>query len=119
MFARTSNPDTPCARCGNCCRWPGFVRITPEETEAIARFLGLDPRAFADRHTRLLPNRAGLALAEAGDGACVFLDANACRIHPVKPRQCRDFPDRWTRKEPALPCPLRVTQTGPGPHQPQ
>ncbi len=104
MISQSPGPETQCARCGNCCRWPGFVRILPEEVETIARFLDLTPGAFTDRYTRLNPSRTGLNLTETGDGACVFLDGNACRIHPVKPRQCRDFPTVWSREEVEFPC---------------
>jgi Fe-S-cluster containining protein len=84
-----------CQRCANCCRWPGFVKITEAEVAAIAHFLGLAERDFIERHTRLRPNRAGLALLEKGNGECVFLDENACAIQPVKPLQCRQFPNGW------------------------
>ncbi|TSA41930.1 MAG: hypothetical protein D4R57_00005, partial [Verrucomicrobiales bacterium] len=29
------------------------------------------------------------------DGACMFLKDNLCVIQPVKPQQCRDFPNLW------------------------
>ncbi|NBT90581.1 MAG: YkgJ family cysteine cluster protein, partial [Verrucomicrobia bacterium] len=29
------------------------------------------------------------------DGACIFLEGQDCRIQPVKPQQCRDFPNAW------------------------
>jgi Fe-S-cluster containining protein len=28
-------------------------------------------------------------------GACVFLEGDACAVQPVKPQQCRDFPNLW------------------------
>jgi hypothetical protein len=34
-------------------------------------------------------------LQEKPDGSCVFLDGNDCSVQPVKPRQCRDFPNLW------------------------
>lgn len=39
--------------------------------------------------------RDGLALLDQADGACFFLEGNDCRIQPVKPQQCRDFPNQW------------------------
>ncbi|MCX7868721.1 MAG: YkgJ family cysteine cluster protein [Terrimicrobiaceae bacterium] len=90
-------PFLRCVRCGNCCRWPGWVRVSAEEADAIAGFLGLDPREFIASHTRLRPARDGLALVEKPDGSCVFLEgANVCLIQPVKPAQCRGFPNLWT-----------------------
>jgi hypothetical protein len=30
------------------------------------------------------------------DGSCIFLEGvNICSIQPVKPQQCRDFPNKW------------------------
>ena len=85
-----------CQRCGNCCRWPGFVRVDEAEIDAIAGFLGLAADEFISRHTELRPSRAGLMLKSLPDGSCIFLEgANTCAIQPVKPQQCRDFPNKW------------------------
>lgn len=84
-----------CQRCAACCRWPGWVRVSAGEIARIAAFLGLGEREFIARHTRLRPDRQGLALLEKPNGECEFLDGRDCRIQPVKPQQCRDFPNVW------------------------
>ncbi|MDX6766051.1 MAG: YkgJ family cysteine cluster protein [Candidatus Methylacidiphilales bacterium] len=85
-----------CQRCGNCCRWPGFVRLTGEDTIRLAGRLGLDPGVFTAEYTELHPNRQGLVLKNQPDGACIFLDGrNVCRVQDVKPWQCRGFPNDW------------------------
>lgn len=84
-----------CQRCTACCRWPGFVKLTDAEVTTIAGFLGETEHAFIQNRTRLRPNREGLALMEKPGGECIFLDGNDCRIQPVKPQQCRDFPNKW------------------------
>ncbi len=87
-----------CLRCGNCCRWSGCVKVTDAEIDAIAAFLGMEPDRFLDEYTDLMPDRRGLTLIEAENGSCIFLeetDPPGCRIEPVKPAQCRDFPFRW------------------------
>ncbi|HLB33859.1 MAG: hypothetical protein A3F67_11265 [Verrucomicrobia bacterium RIFCSPHIGHO2_12_FULL_41_10] len=84
-----------CQRCTNCCRWPGFVRITQEEVSSIAAFLECSEHDFIQEYTRLRPNRDGLALIDQPDGACIFLKGNDCSIQEVKPQQCRDFPNGW------------------------
>ena len=84
-----------CQRCTNCCRWAGFVQVDDSEIAAIARFLKLSEWDFIQRYTRLRPNRNGLALTESGSGACIFLEGKDCAIQPVKPRQCKDFPNTW------------------------
>jgi Fe-S-cluster containining protein len=84
-----------CQRCTNCCRWPGFVKITGADITSISDFLGIGEETFIADFTRLRPGRYGLALTDQADGACIFLEGRDCRIQPVKPRQCRDFPNGW------------------------
>ena len=84
-----------CQRCTNCCRWPGFVKLTDSDIAEISDFLGMDENAFIQSHTRLRPNRDGLALIDQPDGACIFLDGGDCAVQPVKPHQCTGFPNEW------------------------
>jgi len=91
-----SNIRYLCQRCGNCCRWPGFVRVDTKEIDAMAEFLGHTPNEFIERHTSLRPSRTGLMLKSRPDGSCIFLEGvNTCAVQSVKPQQCRDFPNRW------------------------
>jgi hypothetical protein len=106
-----------CQRCTNCCRWPGFVRVSEDEIAAIAGFLGMGELDFIQRHTRLRPHRDGLALEEKPDGACIFLEGRDCAIQAVKPRQCRDFPNGWRFpgwREFCEAIPVPRETTGPG-----
>ncbi len=84
-----------CVRCGACCRWEGNVCVEPEEIAAIAEFLGMDEDSFIDQYCQLRENRQGLSLIDGPDGACIMLVDNGCRINPVKPEQCRQFPNGW------------------------
>jgi Fe-S-cluster containining protein len=86
-----------CTRCGNCCRWPGYVRLSAEETAQITAFLKMDVSSFTDEYTILTSDRRGLSLIEQDNGFCIFYDdaPPSCRIEPVKPQQCRDFPVKW------------------------
>jgi uncharacterized protein len=86
-----------CLRCGACCRVEGYVRLEGDEPDRMAAFLGLTVPDFTRAYTRLTRDRAALSLVERADGACVFLaaDGDACLVHAVKPRQCREFPRRW------------------------
>jgi Fe-S-cluster containining protein len=94
---RTDTRRYVCTRCGNCCRWPGYVRVTAAEVDAIAKFLGLSTFDFIQQYTMLTRQRDGLSLIEGENKACIFLDAEGdCRINPVKPQQCRDFPNGWS-----------------------
>lgn len=84
-----------CQRCTACCRWPGDVKVNSAEITEIATYLNMSEDAFVAQYSRLRTDRAGLSLLEQADGSCIFLTGNDCRINAVKPRQCRDFPNKW------------------------
>jgi Fe-S-cluster containining protein len=84
-----------CQRCTACCKWPGDVRIEEDEIKRIAGFLSLTEVEFMERFTRLRGNRQGLSLIEKANHECIMLEGNSCIIHPVKPEQCRGFPNKW------------------------
>ena len=86
-----------CARCGNCCRWSGYVRLKGREADEIAGLLGMTAEEFIERFTRLTADRSGLSLIERPDGSCIFFEENPprCTIEAAKPAQCRAFPLGW------------------------
>lgn len=85
-----------CTQCGNCCGGaPGFVWVTPDEIRTIASFVRMDFAEFRSRHTRADNGRR--SLLEHPNGDCEFLERDPsgktrCRIHPVRPVQCRTWP---------------------------
>lgn len=91
-----------CLRCGDCCRWPGHVWLTPEDISALAARFGQSESEWIERFTVLTRNRAGLSLRENTDGSCEFLEGGRCAVYEDRPGQCRDFPGRWSV---ASPCP--------------
>ncbi len=94
-----------CTHCGNCCRIPGYVRLTDEDVVRIAAHLGMTEEGFTREHTRLTEDRQGLSLIEREDGACAFLsEDNRCTIHAVKPAQCVGFPFNWRYRDVHLIC---------------
>lgn len=102
-----------CDRCTACCRWPGQVTFTDEELSRMAAHLNLTESEFIDRFTRINAQRTGLALTDQADGSCVFLDGNDCRINPVKPQQCRDFPNLWNFPRFELVCRAKPIELSP------
>jgi uncharacterized protein len=85
-----------CQRCTNCCRWPGFVKVSEIEITRIAGHLGMNDADFIERFTRLRPARDGLALIDKGEShECIFLEGHDCVIQAVKPDQCAGFPNAW------------------------
>jgi len=69
--------------------------MTDAELARLAAFKGLSEHDFIQQFMRLREDRRGLSLAEKPNGECVFLDGNDCSVQPVKPQQCRDFPNLW------------------------
>lgn len=84
-----------CQRCTACCRWPGDVKVGDEEIRGMARFLAMEEADFIARFTRLRTDRQGLSLIEKDNHECIMLEDGGCRVHPVKPIQCRGFPNTW------------------------
>ena len=84
-----------CQRCTNCCRWPGFVKLSEGEISSIAAYLGMAEFEFIQCYTRLRPQRDGLALIDKPNGECIFLEGRDCVVQAVKPVQCGGFPNTW------------------------
>ncbi len=85
-----------CQRCGNCCRWPGFVRLTSADLETMAAHFDMNIDLFVDRYTELNPDRSGLVLKNKANGECCFLEGhNTCTVQSAKPFQCQGFPNTW------------------------
>ena len=55
----------------------------------MAAFLGLEEQEFCVRYLESSPLGARLAIQ---NGVCVFVEDNRCRVHPVKPFICRQWP---------------------------
>ncbi len=83
-----------CRRCGNCCRGDGFVIITITDARRIADFLEISVQEFYYTYTKRMNDEYRLEDIP-GTKDCIFLENNLCKIHPVKPQQCRDFPWKW------------------------
>jgi Fe-S-cluster containining protein len=90
--------DFKCTQCGDCCKWLGFVYLTDEDIERLARNLTNNDVA---RFIELFGSRNGprsgkkkLVLRDReGTNICVFLDDdNKCTINDIKPDQCRKYP---------------------------
>jgi uncharacterized protein len=69
--------------------------LTDEAVARLASFKGISEVDFIQKFTRLAHDRRGLALQEKADGGCIFLEGDECSVQPVKPQQCRDFPNLW------------------------
>lgn len=94
-------PPIECFRCGICCT--GYQsRVTPEETEIIAKGLGMSTEDFISRYAQL--THVGYLLRQSEKG-CVFLcwekdgTRASCTIYPFRPKACRDWVPSLSRRE--------------------
>lgn len=71
------------------------MKLTNDEISRIAAFKQMSEFDFVQQYTRVRPDRKGLALMDKPNGECIFLEGDNCAIQPVKPQQCRDFPNFW------------------------
>ena len=78
-----------CRMCGDCCRGYGGTYVSTADIQAIADYLQIDPSDFKNKYCRLSGSR--YVIAQSANGYCIFWD-QLCRIHPVKPRMCRNWP---------------------------
>ncbi len=97
-----------CTRCGKCCTGePGFVWVTDEEIDAIAKFRKESVEEVTQLYTRRAKGRR--TLKEKANGDCVFFErGEGCTIYSVRPPQCRTWPfwesnvespETWERTE--------------------
>ena len=84
-----------CQRCGNCCRWPGFVIVTGKEIDRMADYLKMDPEDFLEKYVEVTPDGDQLTLIMKEDDSCIFLEGINCQVNPAKPDQCSGFPNTW------------------------
>lgn len=88
-----------CSQCGRCCAGPeeGYVWLTSDEADEIARFLGITSEQMHKRYIRRIHRRLSL-LEDPATHDCVFLQPNGscsgkgCSIYEARPMQCRTWP---------------------------
>lgn len=100
------NDSFKCLKCGDCCRWHGYVRITEKEADSIAEFLGIDVGEFIGKMAVITADRRSLSIDEMPNGDCIFFrdEPPRCEIYDVRPRQCRDFPIKWNSRSKQFRC---------------
>ena len=81
-----------CKRCGFCCKGESTVSLSEKEIQRIAEYLGLLREEFLEKYTvKKGEKRIEMKVKE---GYCIFYDRvkRLCRIHPVKPEKCKEWP---------------------------
>ncbi|MBI4236799.1 MAG: hypothetical protein HY696_00080 [Deltaproteobacteria bacterium] len=80
-----------CAACQSLCQHePGW--FVPEEIDGAAAYLGISRYTLEHDYLTAHAVPDGVALAprtKPGTTECIFFETGKCRIHPVKPYECR------------------------------
>jgi len=85
------SPVFNCRQCGDCCAGRGGIHVKPQEVAAMAALLSMSVDDFCGSYME--DSVTGPRLTVAANGCCVFLlEGNFCRVHPVKPFICRQWP---------------------------
>lgn len=87
-----------CLKCGDCCRWGGFVYITSDDVSRMREHFSLSEYEFINRYAEIV-HRPRLNLKTKESGSCIFQEGNDCEVHSSKPTQCIDFPAIWRIKD--------------------
>ncbi len=85
-----------CTGCGKCCTgFPGYVWLTEEDIDRLAKKFELPRAEFLYHYTRQVGKR--YSLKEKGrDHCCILLEnKKICTAYEARPKQCRTFP-WWT-----------------------
>lgn len=81
-----------CTGCGKCCTGsPGYVFLSIEDLETLAKHFHLSPEEFAQKYTHKVDGLYTL-LDRPGSNDCIFLKDNQCSVYEARPTQCRTFP---------------------------
>jgi hypothetical protein len=86
-----------CATCaGRCCTGEsGYIYVTKNEIENIARLLEMDIHDFRVKYLFQKGYKFSIKEQKYNDSyECVFYDreTNGCRIYMARPNQCKTFP---------------------------
>ncbi len=83
-----------CTGCGQCCTGPsGYVWVSSQEAEALAKSLKITLEDFVKKYTRRIGNRLSLLeRRRGGQYDCIFLDGKRCTVYEARPQQCRTYP---------------------------
>ncbi|MFH2028172.1 MAG: YkgJ family cysteine cluster protein [Nanoarchaeota archaeon] len=85
----------PCKKCGHCCQYGSGV-LADDDLEKIAKFLRIDKEELKKEYMEEIEKfnikklRPKLIRKDMPYGRCVFFEKEAgCKIHEVKPLQCK------------------------------
>jgi Fe-S-cluster containining protein len=81
-----------CQQSGNCCRYPGFVYVTPENIKRMSAILNLSEEEFFKEYVQI-QNGWPIIASKTFHQNC-FLDCNnKCKVYEGRPDPCKSYPN--------------------------
>lgn len=82
-----------CKKClGYCCVIAGWVRLSPVDTERLAKYTKLTVERFTEKYTvEYDGSRALRKRPNSGTGVCVFLRGGMCSVYKARPDTCKGY----------------------------
>ncbi|MCK4933960.1 MAG: YkgJ family cysteine cluster protein [Simkaniaceae bacterium] len=82
-----------CTGCGKCCTGaPGYVFLTEEDIETLAKHFNISNLDFLKKYTRQIGHQISL-LEDPKNYDCTLLkEGKFCSAYSARPVQCRTFP---------------------------
>jgi uncharacterized protein len=87
--AQEIHDQIDCRECGECCR-VGEVELSDRDIEKLARFLGIEIKAFVAKF--VMVGEDGDRILRRTEAGCVFLEGNECTVYEARPANCERFP---------------------------
>lgn len=99
--------------CNDCCtgsRGDGYVWVTADDMENMAKLLDMEFDKFTRTYIRQI--NWSFSLIEKPSKDCVFLEDRGCKVYEARPGQCRTYPfwpevvdKKKTWRKEAVQCP--------------
>ncbi len=86
-YTRQSAFSYTCHACSRCCH-DKIIRVNPYEVARLAANRGISTTECLATYT----DASRTALKQTDSGACIFLTAQGCSVHPDRPLVCRIYP---------------------------
>jgi len=91
-----------CTKCGDCCRWEGYIFLVPDDIKRLADYHGMSFDEYKKRYTEFHGSSIVLKNKENSSNECVYLKDNKCSINTIKPKQCADYPTKFELRCPGF-----------------
>jgi Fe-S-cluster containining protein len=90
-----------CTKCGECCRWDGYVFLTDSDIDTISKHFKKSREDWIEDNTKKVNNKLVLKDKDGSKG-CIYLKDNECTIFDIKPKQCSEYPKSYDKRCPGF-----------------